>query len=60
MTPPKLLWGRLRGSEGQALTEYALLYVFVVLAIMLILGVFGAQIRDTYQNIVDALTEIFT
>ncbi|GEM_PF-2610457 len=43
---------RVREETAQGLTEYALLYLGVALALIVLLGVFGEQVTDVYQRII--------
>lgn len=41
-----------RYARGQGLTEYALIFVFVVLIMIVLLTIFGTQLGDIYSEIV--------
>lgn len=41
-----------RYTRGQGLTEYALIFVFVVILLIVLLTIFGTQLGDIYSNIV--------
>jgi pilus assembly protein Flp/PilA len=45
-------------EKGQGLVEYALIFVFVILAVIVTLYVLGPAIGSTYSNIISELTEI--
>lgn len=47
----------LRREDGQGLAEYALLIAFIALVVLLILGVFGQQLYDIYQDLVACLPD---
>ena len=40
-------------DTGQGLVEYSLILLFIALAILLILSIFGTELADVYSNIVD-------
>jgi len=40
-------------DTGQGLVEYALILVFIALAVILILSLFGTELADVYSNIID-------
>ena len=40
-------------DTGQGLVEYSLILLFIALAIILILSIFGTELADVYSNIVD-------
>lgn len=40
-------------DTGQGLVEYALILLFIALAIIIILSIFGTELADVYSNIVD-------
>ena len=42
-------------SMGQGLPEYALLFVFVAIAVIVILAYLGQTIDDTFRNIIDLI-----
>ncbi len=42
-------------EEGQGLVEYALILVLISIAVIAVLMLVGPQIRDIFQQIVDAL-----
>jgi Flp pilus assembly pilin Flp len=44
-------------QEGQGLTEYVFLLVFVAIAILLILTLMGGQIGNVYSQIVTCLPD---
>ena len=46
---------RLREEAGQGLTEYGLLLILIAIALVLLLVVFGEQVVDIYQWIIDHL-----
>lgn len=39
-------------DTGQGLVEYSLILLFIALAIILILSIFGTELADVYSNIV--------
>lgn len=41
-----------RYTRGQGLTEYALIFVFVVLIMIVLLSIFGEQLGTIYSDIV--------
>ena len=45
---------------GQALVEYALLFVLVVIVIIVILQVFGISVLDLYEFTASRLGEVFS
>jgi Flp pilus assembly pilin Flp len=45
----------LPSQDGQGLTEYALILLFVALAVVLILTLFGEGLGNTYEYISDRL-----
>jgi Flp pilus assembly pilin Flp len=42
-------------EEGQGLVEYAFILLFVALAVIAILLLFGPAVRDMYSSIVQAI-----
>ena len=46
---------RVGEHEAQGLVEYALILLLVALALIVILGVFGGELYDSYQYIIDQL-----
>jgi len=40
-------------DTGQGLVEYSLILLFIALAIILILSIFGTELADVYSNIVE-------
>ncbi len=40
-------------SLGQGFVEYALIFSFVILILIVVVAIFGQQLNDTYQNILD-------
>lgn len=40
-------------DTGQGLVEYSLILLFIALAIILTLSVFGTELADVYSNIVE-------
>lgn len=42
-------------QRGQGLSEYALLIILVAMVIMVLLIIFGQELADVYQFIVDKL-----
>ena len=51
----------LSSSEiGQALAEYALLFVLVVVVVIVVLQLFGISVLDIYEFAVTQLSEAFT
>lgn len=46
---------RVRGEVGQGLTEYGMILILVAIALVLSLTVFGEQVSDVYQWVVDNL-----
>ena len=45
-------------EKGQGLVEYALIFVFVILAVIVILWIMGPAIGSTYSNIINELSTI--
>jgi len=43
-------------DTGQGLVEYALILLLVALALIVLLSIFGVEVADTYQNIIDNIT----
>ncbi len=39
-------------EKGQGFVEYALIFAFVVIVVVVILWVFGDQVGSTYSNII--------
>jgi Flp pilus assembly pilin Flp len=46
---------RARLEQGQALMEYELVIVLVAIILIVVLGILGGGIKDTYQFIVSSL-----
>ena len=44
-----------RLETGQGLVEYALIIVFVALAVIVVLAVMGPAVRDTYNNVIGTI-----
>lgn len=42
-------------EDGQGLIEYALILLFVAVVVLVILGIFGDELRDIYLVIVNCL-----
>lgn len=42
-------------ARGQGMVEYALLFVFIVLVVIILLSIFGPQLGNIYSNIIDNL-----
>ncbi|MCD6426112.1 MAG: pilus assembly protein [Anaerolineales bacterium] len=40
-------------DAGQGLVEYSLILLFIALAIILILSIFGTELGDVYSNIIE-------
>ena len=40
-------------DTGQGLVEYALILLFIAIAIIIVLTIFGTELADVYSNIVD-------
>ena len=40
-------------EEGQGLVEYALIILLIAVAVITTVGIFGTQVRDLYQSVVD-------
>ncbi|HDD61803.1 MAG: pilus assembly protein [Chloroflexota bacterium] len=40
-------------DAGQGLVEYSLILLFIALAIILILSIFGTELADVYSNIIE-------
>jgi len=40
-------------DTGQGLVEYALILLFIAIAIIIVLSIFGTELADVYSNIVD-------
>ena len=47
-------------ERGQALTEYALLFVLVVIVVILVLGLLGDAIENLWSDTIIPLMEVFT
>jgi Flp pilus assembly pilin Flp len=47
-------------EAGQGITEYAFLYVFIAILLLVVLVLFGDEVRETYQFLVDTLVAVFT
>jgi len=41
-----------RYTKGQGLTEYALIFVFVIIILIVLLSIFGQELGDIYSHIV--------
>ena len=53
-----LIWkirGILSREEGQGMVEYALILVLVSIVVILVLTLMGGQIRNTFQDVTNAL-----
>ena len=42
-------------QSGQGLVEYALILLLVALALIIVLSIFGGDLADVYQNLIDNL-----
>lgn len=42
-------------DTGQGLVEYSLILLFIAVAIIIILSIFGTELADVYSNIVDSI-----
>ena len=42
-------------EEGQGMTEYGLILVLIAVVVILMLGVLGHQVNNTYSNIASQL-----
>lgn len=42
-------------DSGQGLVEYSLILLFIAVAIIIILSIFGTELADVYSNIVDKI-----
>ena len=52
---------KMSSSEiGQALVEYALLFVLVVIVVIVILQLFGISVLDMYEFAASRLGEVFS
>ena len=40
-------------DTGQGLVEYSLILLFIALAIILVLSIFGTELADVYSNIIE-------
>jgi len=40
-------------DTGQGLVEYSLILLFIALAIIFILSIFGTELADVYSNVVE-------
>ncbi|MGB2964296.1 MAG: pilus assembly protein [Anaerolineales bacterium] len=40
-------------DTGQGLVEYALILLLVALALIVLLSIFGTEVADVYQNLID-------
>ena len=45
-------------SQGQGLIEYALIILLVVLGVIAVLGLLGIQLVDSYDFILDIITDL--
>ena len=43
-------------DTGQGLVEYALILLLVALALLVLLSIFGTNLADVYQNIIDNIS----
>ena len=46
----------LDNEEGQGMVEYVLIIALIALAVIVVLGLMGTTISDTFQGVVDELT----
>jgi len=42
-------------EEGQGMTEYGLILILIAIVVVLMLGVLGHQVNNTYSNISNAM-----
>lgn len=42
-------------DTGQGLVEYSLILLFIAVAIIIILSIFGTELADVYSNIVESI-----
>ena len=47
-----------KSESGQGLVEYALIIVFVALAVIVVLAVMGPQVRDAYNNVINSILNV--
>ena len=40
----------LKGKSGQAMTEYVIIICIVAIAVLLVVGVFGTNVRNLFQS----------
>lgn len=45
----------LKSEEGQDVVEYAVLVIFIAFIVLVGVGLFGEQMRDLYNDIVDKI-----
>ena len=46
----------LRGKSGQAMTEYVIIICIVAVAVLLVVGVFGTNVRNLFKSANTSLT----
>ena len=44
-----------KSESGQGFVEYALIIVFIALAVIVVLAVMGPQVRDAYNNVINTI-----
>lgn len=54
-TPYKIIPESKPSESGQGILEYALIFSFVVILLVVLLYFFGNQVEFTYQSILDSL-----
>lgn len=47
-----------RSERAQGLLEYAIILVLVAVAVVVVLGLFGEDLGQTYQNLIDQLRDV--
>jgi len=45
-----------RQQKGQGLIEYALIVLLIAIAVLVVLGLVGGQVKTVFQEIVDGLS----
>jgi Flp pilus assembly pilin Flp len=48
---------RTADEQGQALIEYAMIILLIILGVLLILGLIGGQVQEAYQTIFNGIAE---
>jgi|SwirhisoilCB3_FD_contig_61_1512712_length_399_multi_29_in_0_out_0_2 pilus assembly protein Flp/PilA len=42
-------------EEGQAMAEYGVILALIAVAVVIVLGTLGTQIKNTFQSVINAL-----